>query len=1639
MKNTKRIIATVLTAVMMISMLPSSVFAAELDAYDVVEPAVEAVSVPAEEQEIESTVEDISVEDAEEVQGSSEEIETVDAADPEAADVIEDTEAPVVTEEKTTIEAEGKDYVVTVTYDASALLPDDVKVTAEEIKANAKKYDDYCDQALEAVQQENADVEELSFTRLFDIKLVDADGNPLEPASAVDVQIRLKDVESVEDGTQVVHFAGEEETPEVIEPTVENDTVAFATEGFSVYAVIGTGDFERLTVNFHNGDELIDTMYVKKSDQGSDEALEKIIYDPGAGTIPNGYAFYGWSIGKEDYSAAEPGSSIEDVRTYIKGLDFSDGDVLDVYAMWVTYYTVKYLDPDGINLGTDTARMALPDVGESVEYTVNKNYSTDTEHNFEGWHVHDGLDKIVDPAGVTADTLIKNGTTIKITGNVEFSVSAPAGHWLVFNENGKHATYNAPRFIKSGEVTSAEGLIEMTRNGYTFDGWYTGAPSTEGGDPTGQEFEFNHEISSTTTIYAKWKPATSANYTIIIWKESLTAGEYDFEETITIEGTPGQTINTVQPQGNGNGRYARINGVDKQYEGFRYDHHDTGVKIAPEGDSVVNVYYIRNTYTLTFQSRVGIGSLRFTFREITARYGVDISSYFPIQTSQGFGPFTNLIASWFNSLVRWEPQNSTTFNKEVVYIDTMPAESITFYTDRSLASEKEMYYYVEALPGQTPVRTFNGKQFVLLAGPLGARYNFFTESEDFLEINGYEKFGSEPTFNSQGQANGDTLRCYYTRKLEIINYMDGSYFDGNNRRMSTGSGQLYTATGIPYGSDISSYNKGGANYYKPADKEGYVFEGWFIDKTCTSEYTFNRMPAGTINVYAKWRQIEYRVFLRPNAGTDASLNWGSDNQATNFRVAYGDKVSLPEGIRTGYKFLGWCSDSGLTTPVYATSLIMNETTVWDAYDKTIQENFTDPSNRWGNAIATSNADVNRFWITKRYELFAKWGKVVIGADGVGVIYTAGNDGSNPPNDTFLYQDNTTAVAGSAPTANDGKVFTKWVVQRWNGTDFEDTNVKVLPGQTFEVHVDDAKIVDNETENVVSLADVTEGKRYTYTIQVRAEYEDVEEETPTHITWYKNDGSDEFYRNDTRGAHGQLKINEAVTIYGLGEDESIPTRGGYKFLGWSKFKENTGDHTGETAPNFLVYNEDDENFYNGDIPVEEVAADEVTPYDALYAIWQRRPHFTIHHSSGLVDDEVIYMDEDGYAEPYDLTKHVAGDLLYGGYYHYEGNEKGKAYSDEPGTAMYPVEDTTYYLKEVPKGYLTSRIYRTNRKQAPKLLRGMWLVTTVDEEAYTDYGFIVENSNKEKAEMSVVRSENAGLYEKIEVINTDTNATADILDPTDIYPSEEDKNARIVIANATSYLNDEGLGTGITITSYYVTPDSVKVTGRIAEQYVSPNLTLDALNRTDKSGAYSCTALNKAGASRVLSARKTFTLGTSEKDTSLTVTKVDNGKKVAQTVKEGNNTGKITWAGKTNYVFAGWYEDASYSKTADFSNVKQDMTVYAKYVKASTVKLSFAKKAVKAGEVTLKATLKISNQPDIADTAVECTYKDNAYAVEFTGVKRSSATDTYTGTVKISGLENNSAFTAVISYTTPDGTTVNTSSRTCKYNAGAVTVK
>ncbi len=98
--------------------------------------------------------------------------------------------------------------------------------------------------------------------------------------------------------------------------------------------------------------------------------------------------------------------------------------------------------------------------------------------------------------------------------------------------------------------------------------------------------------------------------------------------------------------------------------------------------------------------------------------------------------------------------------------------------------------------------------------------------------------------------------------------------------------------------------------------------------------------------------------------------------------------------------------------------------------------------------------------------------------------------------------------------------------------------------------------------------------------------------------------------------------------------------------------------------------------------------------------------------------------------------------------------------------------------------------------------------------------------------------------------------------------------------------------------------------------------------------------------------------------IVISKIDGADVSEMTVEPGNYTGKVEPAAKDGYVFAGWYLDSKYTTPADFSNVTENMIVYAKYIKASNVSVSVSKASLLKNN--FKATISVKDAS--FDTAV-----------------------------------------------------------------------
>ncbi|MBR4164802.1 MAG: InlB B-repeat-containing protein, partial [Lachnospiraceae bacterium] len=1211
------------------------------------DPEADEEVLPEEEAEEAAPAEEEAEEAAEPAEESEEAAEAEEVSEP-AEEAAEEEPVSVVEEFARGVEEPSMAYPATgfrdiiggisVTIDA----PEGAFPEGTEMKLAEVEIDSIIDAVSDAVEGTITKIKAVDISFFYEDEEV-------QPQVPISVRMNASGMTADSD-RQVLHIDDEGEATVLEDADTSKKAVEFEADSFSVYVVVAFGEDARVKVRFVKGSEEIASMYVKKGDN-----MEQVIYDPAIGELPEGVIFKGW-IAKEDYTADDTPLSIEGVREEVATMlpPEVDGEEVTYYAVLLRQYTITYLGMSKESLGQGFVNYRADAAGDDlkVTYMIDMAYTPeDDTHDFEGWIVYsggefiDGYDPnanpVTDDSGETPvtiklGTIYQNEARIKIWGDIVLSVNAPEGHWLVFSENGKGGTYNAPQFILTNEVTE-EPEVEMTRYGYQFDGWYyfeegvtIPKPDDHGmidlTDAT--PFEFGQPLTERITVYAKWIQKPAAAYTVLLWTQNQDRTGYELAGSYVGNGEVGADIPYTVVL---NGAEDYVTGVGENnghYTGFGLNHDGdtlrktTGYnadgeaitaavavpKVTPEGDAVLNLYYDRIVYNFkfylyresgngtnryTYANNSGTGSTlnnlvtwhggssnhptasdeyvmaseRHTFNNTTytyhyftirAYYGQDISSIWPtynkITGADGREPVSYVMMVG----TKLKPSATSSGSGTVKGIISVMNENILGATNDTdgnyvIVRFPDNYYnwryhiWLEAAAGEDltdkTTRTYNGKTYYEEETLIVRSSNTEVSSQNEPKYTGFdfvEKRGQNWD-NSNYWTSGNNPTLYhlnyvYNRQKYPISYFDGNYVDGDNNTMQNRATHLlHKSDPIGQGSLIPETDQ----IYIPTlpeGEEGFVFEGWYADEACTQPYEWDKMLIEGIMVYAKWRQIQYRVFLHPNVpAEDKTLYWGSDDQAMNFRISYGGTISAPTGTRTGYTLVGWYTDKDFKKVFNSTAYILNETTVTSSYDKVVD--LTDDMDKWGNG-ATYNKDVDRFWITKKLDLYAKWRADIEGADGINIQYSLIDPSYDPAitgtgtaEDDNQYVDNAKATAVSAITAPDDYQFAYWVMQKYDATakafvDIEGS--KVYAGAEYSVLLENAKqdIIRSHQEDVyeedasgnIVLYDADpgdggvyvkadDGKHFkkvvgektvvdeaVYTIQLRAHYIPVEEAT-----------------------------------------------------------------------------------------------------------------------------------------------------------------------------------------------------------------------------------------------------------------------------------------------------------------------------------------------------------------------------------------------------------------------------------------------------------------------------------------------------------------------------------------------------------------
>ncbi len=435
------------------------------------------------------------------------------------------------------------------------------------------------------------------------------------------------------------------------------------------------------------------------------------------------------------------------------------------------------------------------------------------------------------------------------------------GHWLRFLSNG--GTYVEPVFYQADATTQAPA--EPSRTGYTFNGWLNG---TEGWTP-------GSTLTEDITLTADWV-ATEVNYTVVYWVENADDQNYSFNNAQTVAVAAGTHITTLA-----SGYTATtniINGLSQHVTTFSYDKNTqadaTDVTVAGDGSTVINLYYKRKTYTLTFDpsryyssSSSGTSENRAsgqTTATITAKYGANIWNQFPI--SRNIRAFLSFIT---HSTSMWKATNTNVYSYALQTISTMPGANVTFYLYyNGNETEHTIYYDLENIEGtgydRKAVSTF---------------FNFVTYTEEYCDIQGFSKqTEAEAGFNNQHRkdfGSDGTVTLLYFRNSYAIRFYNGG--EELNSLQETRKYEQEIGT-LPVLSDADA----------PAGKTGFTFGGWYQNELCEGDSisSTSTMPAAEVVLYAKWNAPQYTATIH--------LTTSPSGETNDISVAYGETVPESE-------------------------------------------------------------------------------------------------------------------------------------------------------------------------------------------------------------------------------------------------------------------------------------------------------------------------------------------------------------------------------------------------------------------------------------------------------------------------------------------------------------------------------------------------------------------------------------------------------------------------------------------------------------------------------------------------------------------------------------------------------------------------
>ena len=445
-----------------------------------------------------------------------------------------------------------------------------------------------------------------------------------------------------------------------------------------------------------------------------------------------------------------------------------------------------------------------------------------------------------------------------------------------FAPNGGKGTMADQNFTY--DVEQALTANAFTRTGYTFTGW-----KDDGNTYTdGQKVKnLTAEPDGTVTLYAQWEARTDTPYTVEHYLENLD-GSYALDTTEPLKGTTDTTVTAAA----------------KSYDNFTYDSTVPGTvasgNIAGDGSLVLKLFYTRNTYDYTVrhikqlpdgsydEANAEVETLSGKFEALAAVTAKDYGSHYPTNdadTKQNIkiekGLTIDVKYDLDNHTLTFETNGGSTIDPVTVRHGNAvarPADPtkdkytfIGWYVDPEFTEEYDFATVLEA------DKTIYAK-FELTSTPIGDIYVRY----DVLHIKQLPD-GSYDLANAEVEhlsAKKDTtvtavVKDYRATHHINVNSTLSKLTDTAIQPYPGADGKpVYTILSVYYDLDFHTLTfdtmggsridpvtvRHGNAVAKPKDpvNGGYIFDGWYTDKTYRTPYNFATVLTQDTTIYAKW-------------------------------------------------------------------------------------------------------------------------------------------------------------------------------------------------------------------------------------------------------------------------------------------------------------------------------------------------------------------------------------------------------------------------------------------------------------------------------------------------------------------------------------------------------------------------------------------------------------------------------------------------------------------------------------------------------------------------------------------------------------------------------------------------------------------